>query len=71
MGKRGFSRLKHDFNTEFDKLLFDHDHNELHSVCDYTVVRPPYSYTSQCPNEHWRDPAPPGRLKAKLRDKKT
>lgn len=66
MGKK-FSSLKHDFNTDFDKLLADYEHDELHSVCDYTVVRPAYAYTSICPNKRWREGIIPGNYKAKVR----
>ncbi len=66
MGKR-FSDLRHDFNTEFEKLLNDHKHGELHSVCDYSVIRPAYAYTSICPDERWREGITPGKYVAKVR----
>lgn len=61
---------KHEINTAFDKLLSDHEHGRLNSPCEYTKQRPAYAYTSLCFDEDYSDLAPPGRLKAKLREKK-
>lgn len=64
---RKSSDIKHEINPDFEKLLRDHEHNQLHTVCDYTAIRPAYAYTSQCFNEHWREGVTPGHYMARLR----
>lgn len=68
-GRRGMARkfkdITHEYNSDFEKLISDHSHNQLHSVCNYTVIRPAYAYTSQCFNEYWRDGVTPGYYAAK------
>ncbi len=66
MGKK-FKDIKHELNPAFDQLLEDHEHGELHSVCDYSVIRPAYAYTSQCFKEKWKKGTVPGNYKARLR----
>ncbi len=67
MGKK-FKDIKHELNPAFDQLLEDHEHGELHSVCDYSVIRPAYAYTSQCFKEKWKEGIVPGSYKARLRE---
>ena len=62
-----FKDIEHRYNPEFDKLLDDHKHGQLHSVCDYTVIRPAYAYTKQCMDEHWRDGVIPKKYEARLK----
>lgn len=62
---RKFKDITHEYNSDFEKLISDHSHNQLHSVCNYTVIRPAYAYTSQCFNEYWRDGVTPGYYAAK------
>lgn len=67
MGKK-FKDIKHELNPTFDQLLEDHEHGELHSVCDYSVIRPAYAYTSQCFKKKWKEGIVPGSYKARLRE---
>jgi len=67
LGKK-FKDIKHELNPTFDQLLEDHEHGELHSVCDYSVIRPAYAYTSQCFKKKWKEGIVPGSYKARLRE---
>lgn len=67
MGKK-FKDIKHELNPTFDQLLEDHEHGELHSVCDYSVIRPAYAYTSQCFKKKWKEGIVPGSYKARMRE---
>ena len=67
MGRK-FKDIKHEINNEFDNLLNDHHYGHLDSHISFAAVRPPYAYTSLCPDPHWREPATPERLIAKQRE---
>lgn len=66
--KRGVrENTKHKYNTDFDRLLSDHEHGQLRSRCDYSVIRPAYAYTSLCMNERWKEGIEPMHYVARLK----
>ena len=58
---------KHKYNVDFDRLLSDHEHGQLRTRCDYSVIRPAYAYTSQCMNERWKEGVTPGYYTARIK----
>ena len=70
MGKRGAKKhIKHKFNTDFDKLLNDLEHDRLDDE-DYRDIksRPVYAYTSLCPDKRLRQQTPFQKLSARTKD---
>lgn len=42
MGGRPVSKMHHNYNPDFDKLLRDADHNRIFAKLPYSALFPPY-----------------------------
>ncbi len=42
MARKPISKMSHDFNPDFDKLLRDAEHNIINSMIPYSALFPPY-----------------------------